>query len=445
MKVFIDTNIILEGKPLEDLPWADIGNDETIAVLLVPTVLKEVDKKKRDGRLGKKARAFNRLIAPAATAGDTITVRAEAPRVTLEIAEIARIDWDQYDTLDRDDPDACIVAEIIAEKSVPGDDKLIISQDINPLRMARGLGLKAHHISDAWLAPQEPSPQEKQLARLKQKVLDLESTEPDLEICITAPTDPVQIISFESLSGSEQYDLEKRILDKAPTGSSRDPFNVMPRDYSFSDRLESYRTQKVPAYVSSFAKNLGLVFAQVPFSVTIANTGVVRADRLIVEIVSKHATIHEKYVLLAPNGPPAPRERDFMAPLMPRIPLSPALAGKHDMFFDIEPERGGRKIEIHCEDFRQGRKWMFDGIITLDPDDIEAAELEVRVTASNLHGAVVDMATIGKNIRGMKVDEAVDLDEGRFILDLPMRALIDEAIERDDLATFEFIHDDGDE
>ena len=59
---FLDTNVILEGKPLAELPWSDIDPRGPILVLLTTTVLSEVDSKKRDGRLGVHARKFNRLL-----------------------------------------------------------------------------------------------------------------------------------------------------------------------------------------------------------------------------------------------------------------------------------------------------------------------------------------------------------------------------------------------
>ncbi len=38
---FLDTNIILEGKPLQELPWSEVDPVGAILVLFTPTVLSE--------------------------------------------------------------------------------------------------------------------------------------------------------------------------------------------------------------------------------------------------------------------------------------------------------------------------------------------------------------------------------------------------------------------
>lgn len=67
---FLDENIVLEGKPVADLPWTEIVTAGLISTLIVPKAMEEIDAKKRDGRLGPHARAFNRLIAPSVISGE---------------------------------------------------------------------------------------------------------------------------------------------------------------------------------------------------------------------------------------------------------------------------------------------------------------------------------------------------------------------------------------
>ena len=99
VKVFPDSNIILEGKPIADLPWSEIDSTGPILVLLSPTILDEVDSKKRDGRLAKHARAFNRLIGPIAQSGKPLTIRESGPRVDIALASCDRLPWSSTRTL----------------------------------------------------------------------------------------------------------------------------------------------------------------------------------------------------------------------------------------------------------------------------------------------------------------------------------------------------------
>jgi hypothetical protein len=48
-KVFLDSNIILEALPLLALPWKDVDALGPILILLTPTLLKEIDSKKKMG------------------------------------------------------------------------------------------------------------------------------------------------------------------------------------------------------------------------------------------------------------------------------------------------------------------------------------------------------------------------------------------------------------
>ena len=44
--IFLDANIVLEGKPFAELPWSEIHSEGPILVLFLPQVLREIDDKK---------------------------------------------------------------------------------------------------------------------------------------------------------------------------------------------------------------------------------------------------------------------------------------------------------------------------------------------------------------------------------------------------------------
>ena len=57
-KIFIDSNVILQCLPLEQLPWAEINPSGPILILIAPTVLREVDSKKRGRPVGEAGTGF---------------------------------------------------------------------------------------------------------------------------------------------------------------------------------------------------------------------------------------------------------------------------------------------------------------------------------------------------------------------------------------------------
>src|SRR4051794_24838800 len=123
--LFIDSMVVLEGKPLATMPWKEIDANGPVLVLLVPQVLDEVDKKKRDGRIGKRAREFNRLIWPAAESGNPARIVDGPPAVDLGIAVCGRPDWDALDDLDLERRDSRVVAQVLYAQDVPFEARVV--------------------------------------------------------------------------------------------------------------------------------------------------------------------------------------------------------------------------------------------------------------------------------------------------------------------------------
>lgn len=155
---FLDANVVLEGRTLQDQNWLHLDASGPILLLFVPQVLKEIDCKKRDGRLGKYAREFNRLISPAASEQRLVRLVDSDPVVDVGLAITNRIEWDKLDDLDPDEPDARVVAQMLNERHTSREKRVFLSQDINPIAMASRHGLRVIRIGDDWLRPPEPSP-----------------------------------------------------------------------------------------------------------------------------------------------------------------------------------------------------------------------------------------------------------------------------------------------
>jgi hypothetical protein len=226
---FLDANIVLEGRPIADLPWAEISTSGLIRVLIVPKAMEEIDAKKRDGRLGQYARAFNRLIAPSVISRSPLVLREANPRVELQMATCSRICWDDYDELDPEDGDSRIVAEALNVRDVASGRRLLISHDIKPLAYARGRDLPVHQASDDWLRPLEPSPKDKEIQRLKQQVAEFRRDEPKFEVSIDVPNfKPPKVCKVEPFDVERTEALIatiKRQNPKKANGRS-DPFGL---------------------------------------------------------------------------------------------------------------------------------------------------------------------------------------------------------------------------
>jgi len=217
VKAFLDTNIILEGRPLAELPWQEIDADGPILALVTPTAIKEIDSKKQDGRIGKRAREFNRLIASVAAGGPPVVIRESAPHVELALSRAVRIPWDQHDDLDPDDGDSCIVAEVLHAKDMSAAGKLIVSHDIKPIAFASNYDVPTLHVSESWLRQPEPHPKDREVQKLKHQLTQYQVAEPTFEISIDViEAEPVELVRIEDLSDAECATIHSRIHDLNP-------------------------------------------------------------------------------------------------------------------------------------------------------------------------------------------------------------------------------------
>lgn len=310
--LFMDSMVALEGKSLTVQPWHEIDATGPILVLVVPQVSKEIDKRKRDGRLGQRARAFNRLIVPAAESGAPVRIVDGPPMVDLAIAACERISWDALDDLDPEEPDDRVVAQVLHARGVSPARKLLFSQDTNPIAMASRHGIKVLKMPEHWLLEPEPSPHEKELSRLKARVRELEADEPELSASVACGIDrPLQLYQVKALTAAEQERLRNEIIARNPKGvQETSPWMpAINRDYSYSGRYKRYRDVIVPRHAATLHKRIETHYSQIPFSVRIENGGHIQAENLVVAIAAIGGTVHDRFVcypLFEPIAPQVP-------------------------------------------------------------------------------------------------------------------------------------------
>ncbi len=418
-KVFIDTNVVLECLGLDQLPWKEIDGVGPILVFVTPTVLKEVDSKKHHARLADHARRFNRLISPIVITGENVVLRTKCPRVELAIANCDRPNWSQLADLDPDDSDSKIIAEVLSAQGFVRHEIIFLSHDIHPLAMAHAHDIKVCRISDNWLRPREQSEAEKKVARLSQRVAELEDKQPQFEISLDcAATEFIDIVRVRELTEQEKINLIALILDANPRPiQSDDAMNLHSglggffgtRDYGLSERYDKYRDKAVPSFVNDYHQKLELMLNQIAMTVKVANTGRVPAEAIIINITARGGWLNEKYIVGTPQGPYVPKpkiERHLYVPQFNQIRQEPII-GRHEIVIAEAPKRS-QYAKIHCEDFRQGTEFAYSMVALLDPRISDNFELTVTVTAANKPGETVRTFKILKRIRDLEAADLVD-------------------------------------
>lgn len=432
---FLDANIVLEGKPVTDLPWEEVAADGTIKVLIVPKAMEEIDAKKRDGRLGPYARAFNRLIAPSIIQNDVVILRESGPRVELAMAVCTRIDWERFDELDPNDGDSRIVAEALHVQGVDCDRRVLISHDIKPLAYARGRDLHVHQASDAWLRPIEPGPKDKEIQRLKQQVADLKKDEPNFAILIeVSGGDPTIFYKIAPLEAQEALALIESIRSKnGKVEQPQAPFGIagMYSDYdsSYDDNYEEYLNKTLPNFVANFNDKLEVLFNQRQLTVRVVNSGMIRADHLVVSIGTNDGWLNGSAVFVSPSGPSPPAPTPYRHQLYhgPTVQdLIAARVGRHE-FELVRPARRTAEIEVSCEDFRSGQEYCFEGVI-VPTSSTNTIEIKVALTASNLRGELVEIFRLEKDVVAVVPSDLIDLAELAFKQDYAIKGELERLV-----------------
>lgn len=441
--IFIDSMVALEGKPLETLPWHELDPTGPILILVVPQVNSEIDKRKRDGRLNKRARAFNRLIAPAAETAAPHQIAVGPPAVEIAIARSDRINWDQYDDLDPGEGDDRVIAQILHAKDVPAERKRLLTHDTNPIAIGSRHGLRSWRMPDHWLADPEPSPSDKEIARLKARVRELEQAQPNIEVSLQYGVEPPQtVFRVDPVPAEARKAITSFVIRQNPSQDDDSPFNFR-RDYSYGDRYREYRIKVVPSYAASVHRFLEVEYGQIPFIFSLSNVGNLQAESLVVKLTSSGGSLHNRFICYPVFGPSAPRPKSGPFDgirFNPNSIRSPV--GRHDMHFAVGPDRG-QVIEIHCADFRHGRSWEFEGIATIDPHSEGPFVIDVEVTASNMRGIQRQRFDLAHTVENAKVSDLVDLLKRTYRIPTQMKDRFNAEVKAKNWGWMEFVGVDG--
>lgn len=437
---FLDANIVLEGRPAEELPWTEISEVGLIRVLIVPKAMDEIDSKKHDGRLGKHARAFNRLIKRSLKDGQPIILRDADPRVELQMAMCSGISWDEYDELDPNDGDSKIVAQALNVRDVASQNRVLVSHDIKPLLYASNRGLSVHQASDDWLRSPQPTPQDKKIQQLKQELAKHEQQEPKLQISIEVSDIKPLTIYRVALLGVEQAKaitaLIKKRNPKEPNGDSG-PYainSIFSYDSTYDQRFSNFVARKVPDFVASFSKKLELLFNQRLLKVRVTNVGDIRADHLAVSIKTSDGWINDRVVLAEPSGPVGPEpEFGYRELVNLHRHLDDRVSrrvGLHE-FETTLPARRSSETKVSCEDFHSKQTYYFEGVVAPTSSD-PPIEISVSLTAKNLRGEQTETLKLKKQIVSIKPNELVDLKTLVPKRDFPIKEKLNRLIEAEE-------------
>ena len=428
----LDTQMVFEARPLEQLDWQSLSAGPVL-LLILPQVSAEIDARKRDGRLGQRARALNRQLDPSIETGEPATIVEHPIRIDIAYVANRTIDWSPLDDLERDNGDDRIVAQAL--NAVVDDPSRVelMSFDSRPRAAARRHGLRALKPDESWLLEPEPSPADRRVAELENRVRLLQVTEPALRVSIRAvDPEPLMRHQIQPIPADLVETISGMILTNNPRKSTGGFHSIgLHINSSYDEEYDLYekeiRERDIPALHTGVAR----WFSAYPIEVILENVGALAAEHVTVEIRSGNSRLHAEPFLVDIFGPSPPSTKSNLLANMPNLSRQLSRPDRTSFAFEESKDKDVQ-FEFRCQDFRHGRTQTLSAILELTEATGSAASVEVRVTAGNMRGEVTDRLVAAVVEVDTAIDELIDLDRRAIREVPPMRDLIVAAFEEDD-------------
>ena len=265
LTLIADSNLFLECRPLEELPWDMLGA-ASVQIAVTRPVQTEIDrhKKNRSGRTYKKAIATFARFRSLITSGEAeLIIREAQPRVTLVLMPVVRGDVAAFPALDPAHPDDAILLCLTGlEAAFPGADIRLLTHDTGPMATAKSLGLAFLPIPDEWLLDPQDDEAARAVKRLEAENRKLRQQEPMMAGgCLTDDGSPLRRFETERhvhppLGAGDIETLVARIAERFPPITDFDragppPRRILPKglpDFAPPPQLEPASSEDIDAY-----------------------------------------------------------------------------------------------------------------------------------------------------------------------------------------------------
>ncbi len=362
--VFVDTNVLLHGKPLDDLPLREIiGGQEPIRVVVTITVLREVDAQKtKNSNKGLRRRAGHILT----------DFRNREPVGRLELRNGARLLFEMRRHgldlvelgLDPAFADDHILAEVLrAQRENPLRRCVLLSRDAGPLLHGRSLGIETVHLDDAYCL-EVPDEQDRKIRELQDEVSRLKTRRPKLgleledgrtfrEVAVVRPR-PLRDDEIEErirVAGDACPCLDRQAASRTTAGAPLDQalleaLQVQERFFGVSeaavDRYNREREEWLAAlrehFKTTWLQDEALGARSFSLELHLRNSGSAAATDVQVALTFPHG--------VTPSREDPRRYRSPSPPEKPQRLLDPALRGLTPSVFDRIHSRSGTEPNV---------------------------------------------------------------------------------------------------
>lgn len=429
--LFVDTNLFLQCKPLEELPWQEISDgDDCLLLLISPPVMDEIDHLKSDGnsRRARRAKIANSLFREILRSKiQKKVIRETGPHVEITFSPTLKSKIAKPDSLDLN----CMDDKIIYEAYIYAQGSLgvaLLTLDTSPMLKAQRCNLKYFEIPDDWLLPPEPDERDKRIFNLETRVNKLEKSYPQIEMEVQDANGRsieslyIKVSTYETLSDQKLKELvetvEKRsplVMEfNSPSKNLRAPNHPLALFKPPSEeKIKAYKMKEYPEWLdkvknfySSLDRRLELPCRHANISFVLKNSGVVPAENVRVkftalgELLFMHPDNKITYdIFKAFPPPPSPPEGEWTSYGLPfegffRSPTTspnwvPPIVNNRDrnsFYWKDRPNNYKNQWLFECDEFRHQLEPKYFKVNLFVPRKsiISRGAIECVVSASNL-------------------------------------------------------------
>jgi len=229
---FLDTNVFLQCKPLDQLPWPDVYDGPEILLLVSPIVQAEIDKNKQDGneRRASRARKASALFRDVILSESLKrTLRESAPVVELSFSPPNSTSGPVPAGLDLTRADDQLIWDcLIYKRENPSQEVHLLTHDTGPMLTAKRSGLAFTPIPEDWLLAPEPDLRDRRIKELERRLSLVERSAPEISIEVTKdgkaiePPLLIHAVWYDALTEEEIESLTTEVFRRHPIETDLD-------------------------------------------------------------------------------------------------------------------------------------------------------------------------------------------------------------------------------
>ncbi len=429
--LFIDTNILLHYRYLDEIDWLEILKVEQIEIFLPSIVIQELDKHKYNSssKLRNKASRVIKKLHRLADSGLKVNLKPN-----IDICFLINDVNPSFEKLELDpnsQDDKLLASMLLFKDKNPDLSTVLIAADLGLRLKAKYYKLEAICLPDELKLPSELDETEKRIKELEYEVLEVQRRIPELKLCFSDKSDIKKYKIRKSLINNINLDgtIESRVncikqqyskrLETQANNSSNTAYRmdlsqmygsdipeILPLDIAKYNKCLDEFYENYQRYLERYRHWHDICSRSFVIKILILNSGTSPAEDIDVFIhfpdgfvLSKSSEFLSEPEKPQPPSPPVPitradRTRLVFSSLTPQIiPSSNSQNRTQANISSVDIRRSNSyDVKLHVRKIKQNTQEAFEPmIVTFDSiSQVSSFQIDYQLTAANVPKPVIE-------------------------------------------------------